>query len=132
MSARELAKRKGMPVTKAESDPDVPVFIPKVDILEKETEITVIADMPGVDEKSLNIDLEGNNLRVFGRSEAVCPEGYSRTYSEYSRGVYEREFTLGSTIDRKAITAVVEQGVLRLILPKREKAQPRRIPVKAG
>ncbi|MBN2451964.1 MAG: Hsp20/alpha crystallin family protein [Lentisphaeria bacterium] len=108
------------------------VFSPRVDIRETETEFLILADMPGVDETSVSIDLEGSELAIRGSFVPKPPEGYSLTYQEYASGDYERSFTLGDSVDRNGIQAVVRDGVLRLTLPKAREAQPRRIAVKAG
>jgi HSP20 family molecular chaperone IbpA len=88
--------------------------------------------MPGVDETSVKIDLEGSELTIRGTFALEPPAGYSLTYQEYGSGDYERSFTLGDTIDREGIQAVVKDGVLRLTLPKAKEAQPKRIAVNAG
>jgi len=85
--------------------------------------------MPGVDEKSVDIDLDRNVLTIRGQSALVSPAGYTCTYREYRTGNYERQFTLGTEIDRSGVTATARNGVLRLTLPKVKEAQPRKIPV---
>lgn len=111
---------------------DGPVFTPSVDIAESETEVALAADIPGVDENGVRVDLDRNVLTIRARFTLEPPEGYSLTYREYRSGDYERSFTLGDTIDRAGISASVKDGVLRLTLPKAKEAQPRRITVKAG
>ena len=106
--------------------------MPRVDIRESEAEVVLVADLPGVDETSVSIDLEGSELTLRGRFLPKAPEGFSLTYQEYRSGDYERTFTLGDTIDRNRIHAVVRDGVLRLTLPKAKEAQPWRVAVKAG
>jgi len=108
------------------------VFTPRVDIRETETDVVLIADMPGVDETSVTLDLEGSELSIHGTFVPEAPDGYSPSYREYGNGDYERSFTLGETIDRAGIKAMVKDGVLRLVLPKAKEAQPKRITVKAG
>jgi len=94
--------------------------------------VFLVADMPGVDETSVSIDLEGSELTIRGTFLPKAPDGYSLTYQEYGSGDFERSFTLGDTIDRDGIKAEVKDGILRLTLPKAKEAQPRRIAVKAG
>jgi HSP20 family molecular chaperone IbpA len=127
-----MTKRESQTPTEAERAQQTPVFTPRVDIRETETEVVLVADMPGVDESSVNIDLEGSELAVRGTFVPKAPDGYALTYQEYASGNYERSFTLGDTIDRDGIKAVVRDGVLRLTLPKAKEAQPKRIAVKAG
>ena len=123
--------RKATPA-KTDENPETTVYTPRVDIRETEKEVLLEADMPGVDEQSVSIDLDGSELTISGSVMPEAPDGYSLTYQEYRSGSYERVFTLGNTIDRERIEAVVTNGVLRLKLPKVKEVQPRRIEVKAG
>jgi HSP20 family molecular chaperone IbpA len=132
MTEKGLTRKESQTPAKTERAQQTPVFTPRVDIRETETEVLVVADMPGVDETSVNIDLEGSELMLRGKFVPQAPKGYSLSYQEYDSGDYERAFTLGNTIDREAIQAVVKDGVLRLTLPKAKEAQPKRISVKAG
>ena len=111
---------------------ETPVFVPGVDIKETEANVTLVADMPGVDAKSLHVDLDKNILTVRGTLVAETPEGCSLAYQEYRSGDYERAFTLGDQIDRVGIEATIKDGVLRLVLPKAKEVQPKRIEVKSG
>lgn len=132
MAETAVAKTESQTPATAERAQEAPVFTPRVDIRETETDVLLVADMPGVDETSVSIDLEGSELTIRGRFVPTAPDGYSLTYQEYGSGDYERSFTLGETIDRSGIRAVVRDGVLRLTLPKAKEAQPKRITVKAG
>src|SRR5512147_618672 len=88
------------------------VYAPAVDILEKKDEIVVTADMPGVDERSIDITLEKNILTINGRVEPDFPEGYRLAFSEYGIGDYQRAFTISEEVDRDRIAASVKNGVL--------------------
>lgn len=107
------------------------VFMPRADIFESGESVVVLADMPGVDEKSLDITLEKNVLTISGRVEPMLPKGYNLAYAEYEIGDYQRVFTLSDEVDREGITAVVKNGVLKLTLPKAAIAKTRKIAVKA-
>ena len=109
-----------------------PVFVPAVDIFESETEITLLADMPGVSSENVSIDLHENQLALSGEVEPLISEKEGYLLQEFETGTFHRQFTLSDRIDQKAITATVKDGVLRLVLPKAEKAKPRKIEVKAG
>ncbi len=102
----------------AERTRDRLAFVPRVDIYETEENIVVVADMPGVDEKSVDITLEKNVLTINGYVELVQPENYSLAYAEYRVGDYERSFTLSNEIDQDNIEATLKDGVLTLTLPK--------------
>jgi HSP20 family protein len=106
------------------------VYTPAVDIIECKDDIVVIADMPGVDEKSVDITLEKNMLSIYGKVEQALPERHRLTASEYGIGDYQRVFTLADTVDRSRIQASVRNGVLRLVLPKAEEVKTRKIEVK--
>jgi HSP20 family protein len=115
----------------AERTRDRACFVPRADIYETNDGITVVADIPGVDENSVDITLEQNVLTINGYTTPVAPEGYRLAYAEYQVGDYQRRFTISEQIDRDKIEAVVKDGVLRLHLPKVEPTT-RKITVKAG
>ncbi len=108
------------------------VFSPAVDIFETEKEITVLADMPGVQPDDLTIDLRDNVLTLDG--DVANPQGSNEVeiLREYRTGKYRREFTLSQVIDQSKIDAELKDGVLRVILPKVGEVLPRKIAVKAG
>ena len=107
-------------------------FRPNVDILERPDELLVLADMPGVDENTVDIELEKNVLTITGRVENGHVKDAAMMYSEYEIGDYERVFTLSDRIDRDKIVATVKNGVLRLELPKAEEVKPKKIAIKAA
>lgn len=107
-------------------------FSPNVDIFETETELTLLADMPGVKHDDLTIDLRDDILTLEGD---IAPQDDAKeepTYTEYSTGRFYRQFTLSEVIDQQKIDAQLKNGVLRLSLPKVEKATPRKIAVRSG
>jgi len=108
------------------------VYVPLVDIVEGKDETIVIADIPGVDESSVDITVEKNILEIYGKVDPDIPQDMRLVISEYGIGDYHRRFTLSDEIDRDRIQATVKNGVLRLILPKSEKAKTRKIEVRAG
>jgi HSP20 family protein len=116
----------------AERTRDRLAFVPRADVYETDEAITVVADMPGVDENSVDITLENDVLTINGYVEPVQPEGHRLAYTEYRVGDYQRAFTLSDQIDREGIEAIVKDGVLRLYLPKVTEAQKRKIAIKAG
>lgn len=128
----EDTEKREVAETGAERTRDQLAFVPRADIYETEEGITVVADMPGVDETSLDITLEKNVLSINGYVDPVLPEGYSLTYAEYRVGDYQRAFTLSDQIDQDGIEAVVKDGVLRLYLPKITEAKRRKIAIRPG
>jgi HSP20 family molecular chaperone IbpA len=108
------------------------VFTPAVDIFETEKEITLLADMPGVKADGLTIDLRDNTLTLSGETEPMGHSKAEQLVQEYETGKYYRQFTIGEMIDQEKIDAQLLNGVLRLTLPKVEKATPRKITVKTA
>lgn len=108
------------------------LFVPRTDIYEQKDAIVVVADMAGVDESSVDINVEKNVLTITGRVTPPTFEGLQLTYSEYQVGDYHRTFTLSNEIDVEGIEASLKAGVLRITLPKAANALPRKISVKAG
>lgn len=107
------------------------VYTPATDIFENENLITLLADMPGVKAQDLTIDLRENVLTLSGRV-AVEASGETEVVREFQSGTFFRQFTLAESIDQGKIDAKLTDGVLRLELPKVEKAKPRQITVRAG
>jgi len=109
-----------------------PVFTPNVDIFETDKEIIMLADIPGVKAPDLTIDLRDDTLTLTGEVKPFNRPEEQDILIEYQVGRYYRQFTLAQLIDQKKIYATLNDGVLRLTLPKVEKATPRQIAVKAG
>jgi HSP20 family molecular chaperone IbpA len=108
------------------------VYIPAVDIYETSDSVMLVADMPGVDESSLDVSLEKNVLTIYGRVEPQVPAGHSLAYSEYRIGDFQRSFTISNAIDWERIEGVVKNGVLRLTLPKAGPATTKKINIKSA
>jgi HSP20 family molecular chaperone IbpA len=108
------------------------VFTPEVDIFETEKVITLLADVPGVTADKLTIDLRDNILSISGDVAPEAAPGEEAVLIEYETGRFFRQFTLSEVIDQGKIDAQLKDGVLRLTLPKVEKATPRKIAVTAG
>lgn len=108
------------------------VFTPPVDIYENPETLVLLADMPGVAPDKVMVDLKENRLTITGEISPPLGEKERFLVQEYETGNYMREFTLGQIIDQDRIEAGMKNGVLRLVLPKVEKAKPRKIEVKVG
>ncbi len=105
------------------------VFTPAVDIFETDTDITLLADLPGVTADNLAIDLRDNVLTLSGEVKPFENADEQDIMIEYEVGKYYRQFTLSDIIDQDGIEAKLNDGVLRLRLPKAQKAQPRKIEI---
>ena len=118
--------------TPAEQTKPGPVFAPNVDIFETEKAITLLADMPGVKADDLKVDLRDDTLTVTGDVSPGVETPGEKVYSEYETGRYYRQFSLSEVVAQEKIDAKLSDGVLRLTLPKVEKATPRRSAVQIG
>jgi HSP20 family protein len=131
--SKELqAKEKNELAASAEQTRPGLVFSPAVDIFETDLEITLLADMPGVAAGGVNVDLKDGVLTISGDPEPWEGPEETDVLVEFEIGRYYRQFALSDTIDQKKINAKLEDGVLRLTLPKAQKAVPRKITVTAG
>ena len=108
------------------------VYSPYTDIIDSGEAILVIADVPGVDERSLEVTLEKNVLTLFASPPVETVDKYSLTYAEYGVGDFERKFVVSEDIDRERIEAHVKDGVLTLRLPKSGPAKSRKIEVRSN
>lgn len=123
---------KGSTPTAPEQTRPGPVYSPAVDIFETDQAITVLADMPGVRAEDLDIDLRDSVLSLTGRVTPLESPEETNVLHEYRAGTFFRRFTLSETIDQSKIDARLNDGVLRLELPKVEKARPRQISVRTS
>ncbi|NPV87102.1 MAG: Hsp20/alpha crystallin family protein [Anaerolineae bacterium] len=133
--SKEIEVKKKQEIAPAEGQErarDRSLFVPLADIYETDDSVYVAADMPGVNENSVDITLDKNVLTIRGEVDAVAPQGYRPVYLEYGVGDYERKFVLSNEIDREKIEASVKDGVLSLKLPKVGPAIARKITVKKG
>lgn len=103
---------------------------PAVDIREEKDRYVILADLPGVDPKNIEVTMEKGVLTIKGErfdEEKESHEGYSRV--ERVRGTFYRRFSLPDSADAENIEAKGRNGVLEIVLPKLEKEQPRKISV---
>ena len=103
---------------------------PAVDIYEKDGNIVLKAELPGVDPKDVDVRVENNVLTLRGERKFdsdVKKEGYHRVERAY--GTFGRSFTLPTVVDTEKINAEYKDGVLRVTLPKREEAKAKQIAI---
>ena len=129
--SQELAVQKKKELT-AKEEKTVPAryYVPNADIYETDDALTLVMEMPGVEKKDVNVNLESDVLRVEGQIDFSKYEGLEPVYAEYNVGHYARAFTLSDKIDQNGISAELEDGVLTLRLKKAKEALPRRIAIK--
>jgi HSP20 family protein len=105
-------------------------WLPPVDILEKDGDLILRVEVPGIDEKDIDLKLEGNVLTLKGEKKLES----ERDRGEYHRlesyfGAFSRSFTLPESADRDQIKAEFKNGILTITVPQRPEVRPRDIPV---
>jgi HSP20 family protein len=108
-------------------------FAPPVDIYEDEHNITLKIDVPGLDEKDIDVRIEGNTLSVHGERQIEKEEkeeNFRRVERQY--GEFTRSFTLPSSVDTGQVNANYDNGVLKIALAKKAEAKPKQIQVNVG
>ncbi|HEY1270954.1 MAG TPA: Hsp20/alpha crystallin family protein [Terriglobales bacterium] len=108
-------------------------FAPAVDVYEDEHSITLKIEVPGIDEKDIDVRLENNTLTVHGErkfEKEEKEENYRRIERQY--GSFTRSFTLPTTVDADSISADYDKGVLKVKLAKKAEAKPKQIKVNVG
>lgn len=108
-------------------------FAPAVDVYEDEHKVTLKIEVPGIDEKDIDVRVENNTLTVTGErkiEKEEKEENYRRIERQY--GSFTRTFTLPQTVDTDHVSASYEKGVLKINLPKKAEAKPKQIKVNVG
>jgi HSP20 family protein len=108
-------------------------FAPAVDVYEDEHKVTLKIEVPGIDEKDIDVRVENNMLTVHGErkiEKEEKEENYRRVERQY--GSFTRTFTLPTTVDNDHVSATYDKGVLKISLPKKAEAKPKQIKVNVG
>jgi HSP20 family protein len=108
-------------------------FAPPVDIYEDEHTITLKLEVPGIDDKDIDVRIENNTLTIHGErkiEKEEKEENFRRIERQY--GSFTRSFTLPSTVDPAQVNANYDKGVLKITLAKKADAKPQQIKVNAG
>ena len=108
-------------------------FAPAVDVYEDEHKVTLKIEVPGIDEKDIDVRVENNTLTVTGErkiEKEEKEENYRRVERQY--GSFTRTFTLPATVDAEKVSADYDKGVLKIALPKKAEAKPKQIKVNVG
>lgn len=105
------------------------VFTPPIDIFETDEGLVLHADLPGVSVETLELQVQDNKLTLFGRVPASVPQNARTLHQEYEVGDFLRSFILSDDVDHERIRATLTGGVLKIVLPKAAKTEPRRIEV---
>lgn len=102
---------------------------PELRLVENESELVIRAELPGVAEKDLEITLERGTLTIRGERKDEPPRGYTAVRRERRSMRFSHSYSLPARVDSEKATAMLEDGVLVLTLPKAEESKPRQIPV---
>jgi len=107
-----------------------PTQVPLIDIFEGPDGLVLEADLPGVGQEDVIIQLDHNVLTLLAKLNLGYPEGGRILHEEFPPAAYLRSFILSDEVDRDTISAEMNRGVLRLTLPKAARVKPRRIEIK--
>jgi HSP20 family protein len=128
--SQELAvQEKKELISKEETTVPARYYVQNTDIYETDDALTVVMEIPGVEKKDVEVNVENDVLRVEGRLNFSKYEGLEPLYTEYNVGHFARAFTLSNKIDQQQIAAQLNDGVLTLTLKKVKEAVPRKIAV---
>jgi HSP20 family protein len=108
-------------------------FAPAVDVYEDDHQVTLKIEVPGIDEKDIDVRLENNTLTVQGErklEKEEKEENYRRVERQY--GSFTRSFTLPQTVDSEKVSAQYDKGVLKIKLAKKAEAKPKQIKINVG
>jgi HSP20 family molecular chaperone IbpA len=105
---------------------------PAVDIFENGDAITLFADLPGVSDNTLSLEVDDKTLTIQGDIALDMPSDLESLYADVRSTRYQRAFTLSSELDTARISASLSNGLLTVTIPKREEVRPRRIDIAAG
>ena len=112
----------------------VTAYAPRIEFTENEKEFSVAAELPGIEEKDIQVSLDDGVLTIRGERNAVKNEGDAKEvrHSETFHGKYERSLRLPAEVDADAVKAAYRNGILTVTLPKTPQPQPRQIQVTSG
>jgi HSP20 family molecular chaperone IbpA len=132
MTSKPLAQRTAQVPTATPERPRARTRSPAVSITENDDSIILAVDLPGVPGNQAEVTVENGVLNIRGQVAADTREGATAVHREYEALDFERSFTLPEDADGSRVSATSKNGVLRVVLPKRAEAAPRRIAVTAG
>ncbi len=130
----EMAKREQTPIASASAEQLISpenAFSPDVSIYDNREALIFSVDLPGVKKGDVNIEIDENNVLVIkAKSSFFSPEG-SLILREVSFGDYYRAFSLSDEFDKDKVSGTLENGVLTVMVPRREDVKPKRIQINA-
>jgi HSP20 family protein len=128
----ELARQGETAVAQREDDASQRriTLTPPVDIFEDSQGVTLWADLPGVTKDRLDVKVHDGNLYIEAEAVVPTPAGLRLQHAEIRQPHFARAFSLGADFDASKIDANLKDGVLKLTIPRRDEARPRRIEVR--
>lgn len=123
---------QGTVAQRRDDDTRAMTLVPAVDIYETSTGVTLWADLPGVPREKLDVQVHDGHLRIEGEATVPTPAGLRVQHAEVRQSRFARTFTLSPDLDASRVEASLQDGVLKVTIPHREEAKPRRIEVTAG
>jgi HSP20 family molecular chaperone IbpA len=130
----EVVQKEQQPVARGEREPaeQRATLTPPVDVIENAHGVTLWADLPGVSKENLEVRVHDGNLHIEAEASVPTRAGLRLQHAEIRAPHFSRSFTLGAEFDTSKIEANLQDGVLKLVIPRREEARPRRIEVNVG
>lgn len=127
----QLAQRNGDAVAQRPGEKGAPRvrLVPAVDIVEDTNGVTLWADLPGVSRENLQVSFNDGALHIEGQAVVPPPSGLRLQHAEIRQPHFARSFSLSPDLDAGLIQAQLQDGVLKLTIPRREEARPRRIAI---
>ena len=119
-------------VTTQDNTAEAITLTPTTDIYEAKEGVTLYVDLPGVSKKTLDIDVDQDILTIKGKIDLTTAANMQPTYIDVRADVFERRFTLGDELDTNQIEAKLDQGALKLTIPRLEKHQPKKVSIKVA
>lgn len=129
---KDIATNKNKEAAAKEAAEQRTVLRPVVDIFENGEAIELYADVPGVNEEGLSVEVDGKTLTVQGDIQIDMPKEMRSLYADVRATRYQRAFSLSDELDTGGIRAELNDGVLAVTIPKKEEVRPRKIEVSVG
>jgi HSP20 family molecular chaperone IbpA len=134
--SKDVTQRQAQEVSQTESGQPTrqteEFLLPRVNVYEDKTGITLTADLPGVPSERLNLQVDNDTLLIEGEAVLDIPEGMKAVYAEVRNPRYRRSFTLSRELDTDAIEANLKDGLLTVHLSKKASYQPRKIQIQTA
>jgi HSP20 family molecular chaperone IbpA len=132
LSQNEIATKKNNGGNLTRQGQQAYYLRPTVDIVENSDTIKMIADLPGVSDKTLKLEVDADTLIIEGDIDINMPDNLDSLYSDIRASHYKRAFSLSSELNTDKIDATLKDGLLSITIPKREEVKPRKIAIKRG